>query len=132
MTAGRRLPRVRALLGLGLVGASILACAGAQPPPGEPCPTSQKAALDRVEKVTADNQACVADTDCFVLELHTTCFDVCYRAVNAAGKGAVDRAETLVEASECKKFHANQCKLEVPPCGPPPAAAKCVEGRCGV
>lgn len=123
--------RVRAAISGVFAAFTVAACAGARAPEGDVCASSQRAALERVEKVASNNQTCTEDADCAFLEMHTTCFDVCYRAVNQAGKGAVDRAETLVEASECKTFHAHACKLDVPPCMPPTGPARCVDGRCG-
>ena len=78
---------------------AVLACASS-PPPGEGsdvCGTSQTAARSRVERVVDDNQSCSTDADCAAIEVHTTCFDTCYRVVNSTGKGAGDRVETLVE-----------------------------------
>jgi hypothetical protein len=125
---------VLGLVGFAVAGGLTAACAGSQPPAGssggDVCASSQEAAVNRVEKVVSDNQTCAADADCAAIEVHTTCFDTCYRVVNTAGKGAVDRAETLVEAAECKEFHEHDCKLVIPPCAPPPGAVKCTNGKC--
>lgn len=109
----------------------VLACGSSEPAPskGDTCTTASNAARERVGKVVEENLACSADADCVSVPFGATCFDSCTRAVNQTGKGAVDRAATLVEASECKQFHDAGCKVVVPPCAPP-TEAKCVQGKC--
>ena len=106
---------------------------GASLPPGSPdlasCAGASGAAAKRVLDVAGANVACAADADCATVNVGASCFDACTRSVNQAGKGAVDRAQTLVEAGECKPFHAGGCKLTPPPCAPP-AAPACKAGRC--
>lgn len=107
-------------------------CASAQgdvAPGTDVCVDSATKASARVSKVADDNAACASDADCFEVPLRTSCFDACSRSVNQTGKGAVDRAETLVEAGECKTFRSAGCKLVAPPCAPP-RAPTCKEGRC--
>jgi hypothetical protein len=109
-------------------------CGGPDAPPdvGTPsgdCASPAAAARARVTKVAADNVSCTADTDCVTVEVHASCFDACTAQVNLTGKGAVDRASTLVEAAECKVWNEMRCKLEIPPCAPP-QPARCVDGAC--
>lgn len=113
-----------------------LSCAGggeAQPdslatPTGD-CSAAAAAARERVAKVASENVACATDADCANVGLRASCFDACTTVVNQSGKGAVDRASTLVEAAECKAFHHAGCQLVVPPCAPPQPAT-CVSGSC--
>jgi hypothetical protein len=93
------------------------------------CNASTEAAKARVTKVVQENLACSADTDCVRVEVRASCFDACSTSVNLVGKGAVDRASTLVEAAECKKWNEAGCKLTVPPCAPP-QPVRCVGGKC--
>lgn len=93
------------------------------------CDASTDAARTRVTKVVEENLACSADADCVRVEVRASCFDACSASVNLTGKGAVDRASTLVEAAECKKFNEEGCKLTIPPCAPP-QPAHCVGGKC--
>ncbi len=109
--------------------ASGTSAADASPGGPESCEGAAAAASKRVADVAAENVACATDGDCFTVALGASCFDACTRSVNQAGKGAVDRAETLVEAGECKPFRAAGCKLVAPPCGPP-SRATCKAGRC--
>jgi hypothetical protein len=117
------------------VAAAVLAVgcsSGASPadPPGaESCQASAGAARTRIAAVVASNQACASDAECSVVPVRASCFDACLRAVNETGRGAVDRASTLVEASECKAFHHAGCKLDAPACAPP-AEPRCEAGRC--
>lgn len=124
--------------------AAILACAGvlslvalfAACGAGEPaapsaavCERTSGAARARVEKAVTENQTCQSDADCVVTPVNATCFDACTTAVNVTGRGAVDRASTLVEASECKAWKDTGCTLVRPPCAPP-AAPVCRQGVC--
>jgi hypothetical protein len=109
-------------------------CAGGDAPPDAATPTgdcnaSAAAARERVAKVASENAACSTDADCVVVGVRASCFDACSASVNLTGKGAVDRASTLVEAAECKAFHQAGCQLVIPPCAPP-QPAKCVSGTC--
>ena len=114
------------------LSAVLFSCAGSdpeKPPSGDVCQSSSRAASERVAKVAAENLACASDADCVVVGVGATCFDACTRDVNQTGKGAVDRASTLVEASECKKFNEAGCRLDHPPCAPP-REARCENGQC--
>lgn len=93
------------------------------------CNASTEAARTRVVNVVEENLTCTADTDCVRVEVRASCFDACSSSVNLTGKGAVDRASTLVEAAECKKFNEAGCKLTIPPCAPP-QPVRCVSGKC--
>jgi hypothetical protein len=97
--------------------------------PTHDCSASTEIAKARVTKIVQDNIKCSADTDCVRVGVHASCFDACSAAVNLTGKGAVDRASTLVEAAECKTWNEAGCQLTVPPCAPPQPVA-CVEGTC--
>lgn len=97
--------------------------------PTHDCGASTDMARARVTKVAAENVTCSADADCVRVEVRASCFDACSAAVNLAGKGAVDRASTLVEAAECKTWNEAGCKLTIPPCAPP-QPVHCVEGSC--
>ncbi len=125
---------IGAIVGVFAVSAVLTgfaACAGGRAgSAGDACFNARNAAESRVMKVVTDNQSCAEDADCSMLGVHATCFDRCFWAVNAAGKGAVDRIETMVEAAECKAFHESGCKVEVSSCGPPPATARCEAGKC--
>jgi hypothetical protein len=79
--------------------------------------------------VAQANLACSSDADCVSVPVGATCFDACTRSVNQTGKGAVERASTLVEASECKAFTDAKCPLIAPPCAPP-GPPRCNAGRC--
>jgi hypothetical protein len=96
---------------------------------GDTCKASGSAARERVMAVVAANLSCGNDSDCVTINVNATCFDGCSQNVNLTGKGAVDRASTLVEASECKAFAASHCTLTSPPCAPP-APPHCVSGKC--
>ncbi len=96
---------------------------------GDPCGTSSRAAAERVLAVAEANRACASDADCVTVPVGATCFDACTRNVNQIGKGAVDRASTLVEASDCKNFSDARCTLVPPPCAPP-TAPRCNAGKC--
>ena len=114
--------------------ALLLTACGSSPPASKPpntqsCEAIQADARSTLAKVVDENRACTKDEDCVTVGFGASCFDSCTRAVNLAGKGAVDRVSTLVEASECKPFLANTCKLEIPPCAPQPSS-KCVSGKC--
>lgn len=111
-----------------------LGCSGSDANPSLETPTndcnaSAAAARERVVKVASENVTCRADADCVAVGVRASCFDACTAVVNEAGRGAVDRASTLVEAAECKAFHHAGCRLVVPPCAPPQPAA-CVSGTC--
>ena len=113
----------------------VLSCAGrVEPPdpletPSGDCAKASAAARDRVAKVAHDNLACSSDSDCSSVPLRASCFDACTASVNQAGKGAVDRASTLVEAAECKSFHHDGCELASPSCAPP-LPTRCEAGIC--
>lgn len=130
---------IGAILGILTASVGLAACTAnrgsARPgpidgPTSDPCFNSRNAAESRVMKVVEDNQTCKTDADCSVLGVHATCFDACWWSVNTAGKGAVDRIATMVEAAECKAFHDNACKVDAASCGPPPGSATCSAGRC--
>lgn len=104
-------------------------CSDAASPTGDVCKSASGEARARVERVVEANRACATDADCFVVPFGAGCFDSCTTSVNLAGKTAVDRAEALVEAGECRAFDDAGCVLEHPPCAPP-AAAKCEADRC--
>lgn len=109
--------------------AALVGCGEAQSPQGDVCATSGAEARARVEHVVNESLACSSDTDCFTVPFSAGCFDSCTVNVNLMGKTAVDRAEALVEAGECKTFDDAGCKLEHPPCAPP-TPPMCVAGRC--
>lgn len=116
-------------LALVVSGCSSSPTPGSTGSTGDACTSSANAARERVLSVVEQNRACASDADCVTVNVNATCFDACTRTVNQAGKGAVDRASTLVEASECKAFGDAKCKLEVPPCAPP-APPHCNAGKC--
>lgn len=115
-----------ALLGL---FAAVVSCTEPQRPSGDVCATSGAEARTRVERVVNESLVCATDADCFTVPFSAGCFDSCTVNVNLAGKTAVDRAEALVEAGECKTFEEAGCKLEHPPCAPP-SPPTCISGRC--
>jgi hypothetical protein len=112
---------------------STAACGSGDAPPnaGTPsdCEGASAAARDRVVAVASANVSCSADADCTRMDVRASCFDSCSWPVNLTGKGAVDRANTIVEAAECKAFNHAGCRLTVPPCAPPTPVA-CVTGVC--
>ncbi len=109
-----------------------LACGGDAPRavgPGEGSCADAEAARARVVDVADENGACSTDADCTRVAVRASCFEACPRAVNASGRGAVDRASTLVEAGECKRAKAAACQpapVTCPPADPP----RCRAGRC--
>lgn len=126
---------IGATVGVLTLAAGPCACTSGRPgpidgPTSDPCFNARNAAESRVMKVVEDNQTCQTDADCSVFGVHSTCFDACWWPVNTAGKGAVDRIATMVEAAECKAFHDNACKIDPPACGPAPASAVCSAGKC--
>ncbi len=112
---------------------SLVACGGKDAPAnaGTPsdCEGAAAAARERVVAVARANVSCTSDADCTRMDARASCFDACSWPVNQTGKGAVDRANTIVEAAECKAFNHAGCQLVVPPCAPPQPAV-CAEGTC--
>lgn len=125
--------RILTVLGVALGAA---ACASSPIPPGEPpsptpaCATLARQAADRVGAVLAANRACTTDADCALVGQSASCFDHCTTAIAGAGKEALRLLVTDVDAHECQEFTAAGCRVEVPPCTPPNAAA-CHAGVCG-
>ena len=98
-------------------------------PAPSPCDGQASAARSRTQGAAAANTSCTSDAECSAVRLVASCFDACYAAVNETGVGAVDRASTLVEAAECRKFHATSCSHESQTCGPAPPVS-CQQGVC--
>jgi hypothetical protein len=117
-------------LGFGL-GLALGGCTGrgGATPGDDVCEVSANEARARVRTVIDANATCSTDAECVTVPNAASCFDACFTATNTVGKGAVDRATTVVEASECKIFNESGCKLITPPCVPP-SQPRCEGGKC--
>jgi hypothetical protein len=118
--------------------AVLPACASSSVP-GETPATAQPAgacsaiaakAAQRVQTIAAAQRACSTDADCVLVGQGASCFDHCTTSIARAGQPAVDAMVADVDAHECRDFAAQGCRVEVPPCAPPPAAATCRAGQC--
>ena len=126
-------------LALVAVFPTLGACASSSVP-GETTPATAQApascaaiaarAAGRVQGIAAAQRACIADADCVIVAQGASCFDHCTTSIASAGKPAVDAMVADVDAHECRDFAAQGCRVEVPPCAPPPPAATCRAGRC--
>lgn len=103
--------------------------APAEGPPGSACAPAAESARTRVHAIADENRACTVDADCVRVPALASCFSACTEAVNLVGKGAVERANILVEAHECRIFRDADCALAEVAC-PPVAPATCRAGRC--
>ncbi|AKU97495.1 hypothetical protein AKJ09_04159 [Labilithrix luteola] len=130
-----------AVVAVGILGA--FACGGstngqeATNPPssdeasaGTSCESLSESASTEVSSAIAAHQACTVDDDCTQVELVASCFDHCSRIVAKDGVAEVSAAKDRVNAAQCKRFLAQGCKFDVPPCSPP-MPAKCKAGVCG-
>jgi hypothetical protein len=127
------------LLATALALVAILpACASASVP-GEPlaaprspaaCASIAAKAAERVQGIASAQRACSTDADCVLVAQGASCFDHCTTSMALGGKAALDAMVADVDAHECREFAAQGCRVEVPPCAPPPAAAACRAGQC--
>ncbi len=125
---------VRAIVVVAWLGATAVmapACGQAEVPTGQAavCERESLAAKQRVTQAASADQPCELDADCVSVPIVASCFDACWASLNKPGRAAVDRAATIVEASECKVWKEAGCTLTAPPCAPP-AAPRCDRGRC--
>jgi hypothetical protein len=100
------------------------------PPSGASCSAIAARAAQRVQAIAAAQRGCSTDADCVIVGQGASCFDHCTTSIARAGQPAVDAMVADVGAHECREFAAQGCRVEVPPCAPPPAAATCRAGQC--
>ena len=112
--------------GGGEVQTALVADAGSSP---STCAADALPASAKVMAAIDANAACVTNADCTTIELSTSCFDSCTRAVATSGRDAVEAAKTSASANECQAFVNAGCKLEAPACAPSSTPA-CVAGKC--
>ena len=121
-----------------LLVAGAAACAASPPPspvtssspPVDSCKAIAQQAAQRVGVVLGAQRSCASDADCLVVPQGASCFDHCTTVIARAGQPALQSVVADVDAHECRDFATQGCRVEVPPCSPPGAAA-CHKGVCG-
>ncbi len=94
---------------------------------GPDCEQVNAGAVDAALVQISQLQACQEDSDCTVIGVNGSCFDVCSRAIRADAQGDWDAAVDRIEEDWCSQGAG--CFFEVPPCAPP-GEAHCVDGAC--
>jgi hypothetical protein len=122
---------------LSLAAAGAVACATSSVPAsssaseGAPtCASTAREGSNRVHAAIAAHVACAADADCVVIPQGARCFDQCTTVVAKGGVSAIEAVVADVDARECADFAARGCRVEVPPCAPPPTTVSCRSGVC--
>lgn len=99
------------------------------------CPTSnacqqiENDAGTKIREVIAAHVDCQIDADCEVVAIAASCVDQCSGVMAKTGEKDYQAVIDDLNASLCKDYASQSCKLVPPPCDPP-AGARCVNKKC--
>ncbi len=95
---------------------------------GNRCERIEDDAKAFVLDVVDEDQSCTQDSDCAVVAINGSCYDVCTRVVAVANVAAVEAANDEADREICGDF--SLCTTIRPPCAAPAAPVCNDDGQC--
>lgn len=84
-------------------------------------------AEERIEELVTETQTCEVDTDCVVMGLAGSCFDLCWAVVSTANRERIRTEMVNLEADLCADYEGEFIR---PPCIPPGTPVCGDDGTC--